>query len=234
MMVKPLQYTLMMKIADFMRAKFNRSKIEVTKPLNMYQNIHKLPLSIFIDILTSKNYNLLIIEGAATIEQLEAQWQLLFNEYTELIGGTEIINKIETVKDIALLESKLKRAMALLEIIQIKQSEALYEMLYEFDYPLPIKKDYSIENLNNVLKIFIAHYKRDYLELQTSAMTIENNQSSEVQKIDYNYFLKTIISMSTGFKMDININNLSVGAYCAYVNQYKQYCETMSKQINND
>lgn len=195
--------------------------------LNIYQSIHKIPLTIFIDILSTQNYELLIINGNATKEELKPIWEQLYNDYAVAIGGKEFEDKLVSVKDTVIFQSRIQRARNILEVIRIKPSEELFKLLYDFDYPLPELK-YSHESLDRVLKIFIAHYKRDLIELQQMATTIEN-QGGAVE-MDYSYFTNIIVDMSTAFKMSININEISVGQYCIFVQKYKAHCDAIIKQ----
>lgn len=195
--------------------------------LNTYQSIHKLPLTIFIDILSTQNYELLIINGNCSPDELKPIWEQLYNDYAVAIGGKEFEDKLFSVKDTVIFQSRIQRARNILEVIKVKPNEQLFKLLYDFDYPLPIL-EYSTDSLNKVLKTFIAHYKRDLIELQQMATTLENTGNDVA--MDYNYFVNIIVDMSTAFKMSININELSVGQYCIFVQKYKAYCDSLIKQ----
>lgn len=211
------------------------TKKTITQPKilsNIYRSIHKLPLVAFIDILTTKNYNLLIIEGECSNDELISVWGDIFNEYTEAIGGKELEGKLNSVKDTIIMQSRVQRARTLLEVIRIRPCEELYNQLFDFDYPIPKAKEYSIESLDKALKVFLAHYKRELIDLQEMAVQVESQGEESV--LDYNYFMNIIVDMSTAFKMSININDISVGQYCIFVLKYKQHCELILKQQKND
>lgn len=224
-MILHIRYTWIQRIKSWFTS---QPKTNVaTMSLNMYQNIHKLPLTVFIDVLVSKDLTLLITQGIATEEQLLAQWELLYSEYIDAISGPEMIGKMETLKDSALVQSKISRGKLILDIISTLPDDRLIELLYSFNYPLP---QFNGSNHELVINTFIAYYKNDFMNLQIMA---DQPDSKEVVTIDYNYFMSTIVDMNVGMKSNININELSVGAYCAYVNKYRQYCKTMSKNNKN-
>ena len=186
---------------------------------NMYHNIHKLPLLTFIDTLIDNDYSR--VGG-------EVEWERLYNEYTELIGGKELQGKLRSVKETIITQSRIQRAKGLLEVLALRPCKELYEQLYTFDYLLPALTE---SNIDKVLKVFIAHYKRECIELQEQAMLLDK---AEVQGVlDYQYFVTIIVDMSTAFKMSINISEISVGQYCIFVQRYKQHCEQILKQQND-
>lgn len=226
-----MRFTLIQKIASYFIKP--QTSLVSTLSLSMYQNIHKLPLTVFIDILTTKDYSLLITQGNATNEQLAAQWELLYTEYIEAISGSEMKGKMEAVKDTVTLQSKLGSAEKIITVLSTLTDpahiEKIIDLLYLFNYPLPA---FNGENHESVINAFIAYYKSDYIDLQVMAST--ESESTEEIIIDYGYFMSTIVDMNIGMKSNININDLSVGAYCAYINKYRQYCKSMSKTVEND
>lgn len=186
----------------------------------MYRSIHSLPLTTFIDVLIDNDFER--VGG-------EVEWERLYTEYTELIGGKELQGKLRSVKETIITQSRIQRAKGLLDVLAIRPCKELYEQLYQFDYPLPTLSE---SNIDKVLKIFVAHYKRELIDLQEQAMLLDK---SDVQGVlDYQYFVTIIVDMSTAFKMSINIIEISVGQYCIFVQRYKQHCEQILKQQNND
>lgn len=185
---------------------------------NTYQNIHKLPLLTFIDTLLDSNYER--VGGAI-------EWERLYTEYTELIGGKELQGKLRTVKETIITQSRMQRAKAILEVLAIRPCKELYEQLYTFDYLLP---ELTESNIDKVLKVFVANYKRELIDLQEQAISLEKTADNGV--LDYQYFITIIVDMSTAFKMSINISEISVGQYCIFVQRYKQHCEQILKQQN--
>ena len=185
---------------------------------NTYQNIHKLPLLTFIDTLLDGNYER--VGGAI-------EWERLYTEYTELIGGKELQGKLRTVKETIITQSRMQRAKSILEVLAIRPCKELYEQLYTFDYLLP---ELTESNIDKVLKVFVAHYKRELIDLQEQAISLEKTTDNGV--LDYQYFITIIVDMSTAFKMSINISEISVGQYCIFVQRYKQHCEQILKQQN--
>ena len=196
------------------------------KQLSTYQNIHKLPLTVFIDVLVTKNLQLLIIDGNATNEDLTPIWETLYAEYMDSIAGAEMRGRLESVKDSAIIQSRINRARITLELIEKISDKRLIELLYDYDYPLP---PLTADNVELVINTFLAYYKSDFIDLQILAKQDES-EGDEIT-IDYNYFMSTIVDMNIGMKTNININELSVGAYCAYVNKYREYCKSKQRKV---
>lgn len=229
MRIAILQYGLMMKIKNIFQRGSKMPSVEALVPTKLYRSIHELPLSLFIDCFCDGKFDSLIINGQPTELELNEVWADILQQYTELIGGSDVRSKIHNIKQIARLESKLLRIESLLRIVQLRPSKDLFEQLYSFGYSLP-KKEYSIENLHAIVTIFIGYFKKERTKykLLTAGFT---EAKTEVSKTDRNDFSKNLGRVSIAFKMPpISINNITTAQYCNYMMEYADYCDNLEKQ----
>lgn len=223
-----MQYGLMTRIKGLFRQSTKMPKIEALTPLKLYRSIHELPLTIFIDCLCDAEYNKLIINGQPTESEFTEVWQDLFQQYTELIGGKSVENRLKTLKQQNKLETKLTIIHNLLEVIQVLPSQEMFDMLYTFGYPLP-KKEFTPDNFNSILKIFIGHFKLDRNRYKLAVVTKE--PVKELQPVNRNEFTKVLARVALAFKTPpISITAITTAQYCNYVLEYQDYCDSLAKQ----
>jgi hypothetical protein len=206
----------------------------VTLPsTKLLQRIDAVPLEVFISCIVDNDYSGLLIQGHATDEQLHTAFTELYDQYIEAVGGKELVRHIAEVKRIAIIQAKIQRAEALIDIIQQYPTRGLFEQLFTFGYQLP-KEEYSYFGINKVLRTFIAKYKKDKTEADRLIFQYESANKTATRGTEKGYsreyFYDSIVEMSTAFKFQIPIKDLTVSMYCTYMRKYKAYIEHMNKQ----
>lgn len=197
----------------------------------LYLSINKLPLSIFIDCLVDKDYSGLIIEGTPTNEEIEKAWSVIMEEYGNAVSPNEVESKLRDLKTLARKEYQIKRIELVLELLQEVPCEKLYNMMYTFGYTLP-KLKYSQDNVDKVVTLFIAYLKKDITDYQILAKKLETKQDdTDKPKYTRQYFDDVLSSISIALKMPtISVNNITLGAFCAYLNRYNAFIKSQQKQ----
>jgi acyl carrier protein len=175
-------------------------------------------------VLCEDNLDLL---GIAPKEVLQANFDTLLEQYNEAIGGTDALAKINQVKKIYLLESKILRANALINVLLIHPNENTFNELFKFGYMLPNYK-YSDENIINLIQSFEGFVKFDAFELQKMVENFEKeNQNNESDKPKREGFIDMIIALCEHFKISINETEISVEKYCGFIKRYQKDVERM-------
>lgn len=185
--------------------------------------MYMLPLSVFIDIQMSSNFKALAKYMKSS--DYESLWEELYQEFITIITGG---NNGENEIDNQIVEyGRISIARGLIRVILVRHTEKLFNMLYEFDYPLPIL-DYNDENVAKVLQLFTSYYKRDFVMYQAS-LPKEKEQNVEIE-LDYQYYMDTIVEINGGLKTNLSIETLTVGAYASYVAKFKKFILSQIKQ----
>lgn len=185
-----------------------------TQSLLYYHHISKIPTSVFIDVLCNEDYALL---GNASSEALQDNWQELYSQYEECIGGNDLLRRVEKVKEILSLETFINIAEALLYVFEIDPSNENEERL---------KAVYGTSEIRMVK----AYIKRDTVALKSKMLDIEDRNSNEEYKPTRQTFLNTIIAFTTHWKMSFNESAESIEKYCLYVLQYIKEVEEIIQQ----
>lgn len=197
----------------------------------LYRSIHKLPLHIFIDCLVAKEYEKLILEGNPSLEELQAQFEALYLEYVELIGGQATVRKIEDTKRVMNMQTRIKMFELLIAALKANPCEELFVLLYSFHKYMPIQKDYSVENAVLVVNSMIPHYKSETIDLmnELDSIKLANPEGNKEQHYTYEYFTSILTEIESAFKLSIG-EEISVGKFCVWVTKYKAYVKAINEQ----
>lgn len=192
----------------------------------LYESIYDLPLIKFIKCFDGEKYDELIISGKPDSDMLTGRWKRIKQQYTEAIGGAEVESQMKDVKQIIRLESKIKRVEGILRVLYSHQCKETFDMMYTCNYRLP-RKEYSENNLQIVLKIFIGFYKLDktvYMNMiEKYRPQLEGKEP--VKKSGIKEFSKILTQMSIGLGLPpVSIQTILTSDYC---NMYTQYKELM-------
>jgi hypothetical protein len=227
-MTTVLQYNLIHRLKNIF-GKRQAPVTEIVTPVKLYRSVHDLPLPIFIDCFCDQKFETLILQGEPTADELNDVWTDIMQQYTELIGGSDVKAKLYNIKQIARLESKLTRIDSLLKLLSVEPTEALFNLLYDFGYDLK-KKEYNETNLQLVLKIFLGYYRLDRTKYRMMAASYESKGKVDT-KADRNEFQKNLNRVTIAFKIpSMRTTDLLTGQYCNYMNEYAQYCDSLDKQ----
>lgn len=174
-----------------------------------------MPLIVFIDA---------IVDG---IKDTIEDWEELYMEYCEAIGGKELDKQLRDIVDLSQIKNKIQIATACVDMLVLNKSERIFEILKEL-YPLvPVSK------LNDdALRAFEAHISRDIVEYGIMANE-KKDESNKAENTQYtrNYFTDTLIAISAAFKVNVGMN-ISLREYCRWVVKYREYADEMNKKTN--
>lgn len=236
------QGLIMRFLPSFLTKKILGLKSHDTKPQSktdsntkLLQHLKEIPLSVFVDCLCEQDYSGLIKQGNPSKQDLEGHFEQIYEKYVEAVGGKELLRHIRQIKDLAIAQNRVITAEYIIETFKMYPTVGLYEQLYTFGYPLP-KKPYNYENICDVLRIFVSHYKLDSRKLDRLLLEFEATKTAgEKSSGGYTreYFIGSLFDMSAAFKLNLHINNIMTDEYCVYINRYKQYCEMEERKLRN-
>lgn len=190
----------------------------------LYRDIHRLPLSVFIDAAVDEDLTVLCVKGEAPLESLQAKWRELIEQYADAIGaGLGEGVKRALLVEIKRLEVRVNACQRLLVVLQdyyIQEfAESVCKMLrvqYAFDqndneaYDKDIQRAWS-DTKSLDLKLTL---KRDVWE----AMEEENKEG----KVSRDYFMRILLNLADWKTRDIR-DDITTAAFCHLVKQYGEY-----------
>ena len=213
------------------------------KDVSYHKSIDNLPLNKFIDCLVDNNLSALTISGFPTEQQLTEAWAVIINQYTDIIGSHEYKMYVSMFKEVALLKLTLQQ----INIIIAKEDKekgikpGILRLGYDEFFAGEInrllgtscrfnwndQKSYYAEldkcvNRSKAIKIQL-----DLKLLKFEAIEKKNTQSA-VTKIDRQYFVSILITLSDHAKYPI-LDNIKMSEYCERIKRFNIYCEQLKK-----
>jgi hypothetical protein len=205
-----------------------KPEIEAQPILKLYRNIDELPFNIFLDCQCDGNLQGLVIEGNATMDELAKVWESLGKDFVSRFDERAAKEKISKVIDAAIYENKIRSIEAIIEVASILPSEDIFNLLYTYNYPLPIMK-YSEDGMAKLLRIFIGYYKLDRTSYSLIESELVEEKTAPEKSANRKQFIDLLTEMALGFKSPVMMpNQITAGQFCSMVNQYRNYI----KQLN--
>jgi hypothetical protein len=185
-----------------------------------------LPLNVFIEVETEKNYKLL---GKAPLSYLIENFTELISQYNKTLGGDNQTIDYLLLQQFLLLESKISRGQSCCLLLALNPTEANFNKLFKFGYLLPAY-NFEPKNIQFLIDSFEGYIKRDTLELEVKKRIIEKNKAAgNVGKSTRQDFLRIIAELSKTYG-HININTIMTETFCSYQKAYNDELEAKRKK----
>ena len=168
-----------------------------------------MPLSVFIDAL--------IDDVTDNIENFPK----LYTEYCELIGGKELVQKIEEVAEMVYLETKVKIAFLGVEMLRLKPSKAIFDEVFSLGYNTSVV-EYSEDKIETFINQILPFVKLDGVDAQI--LRARNNGGAK-QGYTRDYFSSMLNELLLVFKINVD-ESISVRRYVQLVLRYKSHKQT--------
>ncbi|MDN3658926.1 hypothetical protein QWZ08_25000 [Ferruginibacter paludis] len=199
-------------------------RIITTKQKNLlearyYKSCSELPLDLFI-MLFNGCYNVLIISGKPTKQQIEQASLEILKEYNELNANNEMLCLIRMQRDLAFTNDIIintQHALYLHIMQPCKQNIVVLEN-YGFELTYPVDNpDTSIAQIRTILSelsILIESHKLMEKEFQ------EFCASSKDDKVDAKYFMRMLTRLSKHRGKIIASSDITVRQFCMMLEEY--------------
>jgi hypothetical protein len=197
----------------------------------LYDHIDQLLMSKFIDCYCDKKYESLIIEGEASVEQLEEAWSNIFYQFIDANSDNESIYILTLKKDISLLEYEIKLVECIASMLMINYSEKLIKMLEKLRVRVngvdPDKSDYVVR-----LKKIVATLAPRKMQLQDMLSELKvYEQSIETKAVDRQVF-KTMFTRLSKFQgYPVRTHEVVVSEYIAILKDFLLSVSSKQNQL---
>jgi hypothetical protein len=185
--------------------------------LNIYRGCSTLPMENFLQCLCDENLKALVIEGAATEEQLSEAWIMILAEYYELKGDVEE-DTITLSRDVRRLENHLWLLHQCVEFLKVRWSDSIADSVNKLGYPFkPLSKENYIEDLAKVVN----KSKTRYIHLQQLIKELEKKvEKTGNQKPTRDYFDSMLINIEEMQKVSYSFDTLTVQKFVLLEKKY--------------
>jgi hypothetical protein len=187
-------------------------------------------LSEFIGIQTGKlKLDVLVIEGTATDQQLQAAYDGILNDFYELLNQKETKTYVEILKRLTQVTVNLDYVIAIFNVWLITPLKELKEILsnkgFQFD---------ATEAQETILKKFDAYakYQKILIDREQKALDnwIENNKGTS--KPSDEVFILNLITLGKHYGFNVEEEKTKVNKYALMMRELENYV-TMQKEIND-
>lgn len=180
----------------------------------MFTGCDKLPLDIFIDCLLDNQLNLLIIEGAATPQELENNWNKIYTEYCQLSQQGSYNEVLELSRDINDINAKINIVNVIVKHLQLSFDQDLVNMLNSFALQCTITVEDQDLILVTKLNQVIARMKKWFTIITQKKRALEKVRSENTGKTDRAYFDEWLDIMSEQKGFYISADTITVSRFC--------------------
>lgn len=191
-----------------------------------FTNCSDLPLLNFIKILTKGDLRQLYSDKDNWLMKpdLEAIWDDIFMEYTELSNDTQNTHIFNLIKDIHFLKNKIDLIDLIIDTLtRVDDLSKFQPMIKDLKslagVYLPFTEGSLLKDLittKNKAKSYLMKYKELILEYKSLA-EVEQAKATEMDYMEQVSFLKS----SDGLGVSFDIKNISVMEYIAFTKQLK-------------
>lgn len=200
-----------------------------------YRNIEELPLSVFIEIITKDDINLLVYGGSVDPEILRYTWDKVLEEYLDATFSDEDRHLISLIASANLLEFNITKAKAIIKYLFYRFDSDMITLLIKMgasDSPYPYQGTEASKDA--WLKRVTAKVKKWQHTLKEIVTEIERIQPpKDDKKVSRSYFDDTLTKLSGHFKYHIDENKITVSRYLSMYKEFKNHLLSLQKQAKN-
>ena len=189
---------------------------DLAEPLVCISSIKKLPAETFIEICCTENYNLLVVSGTATEDELGSLWMHILLQFYDTKEDTNTITYLTTKAECEMLKLVANVVELLcLRIDTYGETADVLKALSDLRYPM--KSDTAgIRAMLNNDKLKIKELEKRMLEL-----TPKTNGNKPKDKD----FYQMLMSYNEVFKTGYTMKEISTFEYALFSKRLEQYIE---------
>jgi hypothetical protein len=187
-------------------------------------------LSEFIGIQTGKlKLDVLIIEGTATDQQLQAAYDGILNDFYELLQLKETKTYVEIQKRLVKATIKIDFVIAIFNVWLIVPSKELKEILSNNDFQF----DEGTEQ-EEILKRFDAYIKYQNILIEKEQKVLDNwvEKNKSTSKPSDEVFILNLITLGKHYGFNVEEEKTKVNKYALMMRELENYVN-MQNDINN-
>jgi len=194
-----------------------------------YYNDCKLPVGIFIHVITTGDVEALNITGEAPFDELQTAWGNIIEEYAKLTKSPEYEATIETMRSFAVIQARAVMLNAAVSVLYYKHDHRCVDVLREAGYTQKFDINEPIQYWKD-LDIVSKRIKAVNIQLEQKAKEFEEiGKNAEAPDADKWFQNIAIISKFMGFHIDVNV--ITLREYVGYQTLLEKHNESI-KQSN--
>ena len=171
-----------------------------------------MPFIVFENAIVDKDYS-----------QIE-DYDKIFTEYCESIGGKELVLQIRNSKLIVLMDCRIKQAESIIALLEAFPTNEMFELLKDLNYHDMVPSP-ALNDIEKYIEQVVPWINREGLDLAKLIRDTKLPEDTEDFEYTRDYFTDAFIEISTAFNIHLSKTNLSLREYTRWVVKYKKHLE---------
>lgn len=199
-------------------------KLNKEKSLNISSRKYTtldLPLEVFIDALVDGNFF-----------QID-NWEDIYLDYCDIVGGQELVQIIEKQVEINNLEKRVITANCLIDLIENsiieEHNKVFFECLCSLGYESSIT-EYNKHTFEKYLSQIVPHIKLDAIDAEILRNLIKQPKNENSSKYTRNYFATMLLDIQQELNVKISMTD-STRMYAIAVSKLRKVIEHKNKSL---
>ena len=201
-----------------------------SKSLILCSSLDKLLFTDFIKCACDKDYSVLVVQGEATVDQLQGAWVVLWSEHLELMGSKEAEAHIELSAKVERMSTKINIVSNLIEVLKAEPHESLIAELKEWGY----NYQYTPESIENDLQRVANKLANDKTKLAIAVKEYEDKQleSGNNGESTKEMYLNILYAIEEKKKMEFDLETLTAHKFTIMYKNLIDYNEKLKQKYS--
>lgn len=172
-----------------------RQEKKEEKSFNIYRSIHKLPLSVFIDVMLDKKLEALIIDGEPSKEELKKAWDIIIEEYADVNNKVDVNKEVKIYKRIVRLQFVIAGVELLLPVLEMVFVKQFAERLRDLIGRELLFNEESYESDLKISRVVLGTSKQE-LKLEKIQLHGLEEKVEDKEELSREYFSEMLLNLS--------------------------------------
>lgn len=197
-----------------------------------YRSIEELPLSVFIEVISKDDINLIVYQGNVDPEVIRSTWDTILEQYLDATFSDEDRHLITLIASANLLDFNITKAKAIIKYLFYRFDRDMINILIKMgatDGPYPYQGTDAAKEA--FMKRVTAKVKKWQHTLKEVVAEIERIQPPrDEKKVSVSYFEDMLTKLSLHFHYHIDEKTITVSRYLSMYKEFKQHLLSLQKQ----
>jgi hypothetical protein len=213
--IKNFAYWIYKRLKTVKLIHWNTSSTDLA-PKIIYNSLD-MPFTVFENALVDKDYS-----------QIE-DFEKVFTEYCESIGGKEMVLQLRNLKEITLLSSRITLAQQIIAVLEAMPTDEMFELLKDLNYhdmvPAP-----ALNDIDQYIVQVVPWINREGLDLAKLIRDTKIPEDAEEFEYTRDYFTDAFIEISSAFNIHLSKSSITLREYCRWAVKYKRYLQKLETE----
>lgn len=198
--------------------------------VKLYTSCYDVPMSAFISCVVDENYNALVVSGNPTPEQIQAAWDGIYEQYSELSHNTVYSEYVQRLKEHTIVFTQINGLTAGITVLRYGDYPDVIASLRKLGFSVPetpLNPKKYIELIESLSRQLSGLHTRLKMLDKMLKDAVKSQQGKAAKRSDF-VRAASVMSKFMGFRVDLN--DITVAEYIEYQNQMIEYSRKQPKK----